>query len=104
MSEFSHNKLSKQVLHEIYYYLYDQKEDYREIIEVITKTGDLSSLKGRSTTDTTSQTANARIREFEPFKIFQDSENLILGSSITARLKIQSYRSSSTEEKKQSIE
>ena len=48
------------------------------------------------------------IREFEPFKIPEDTKNLILDSSITARIRtetipndtiILSYRDSSTEEK-----
>ena len=64
-------------------------------------------MSGVATTEATNQTTNDKIREFEPFKLPDEFEVLILGSSITARIRtetrpndtiILSYSGSSTAE------
>ena len=101
-------KLKKQALHKIDYNLYDQRQDNRKINEVTTKKECLSTVSGVNATEITSQTENAKIHAFEPFKIPDESRKMIFGSSITVRIRtkttpddtvVPSYRGSSTEEK-----
>ena len=65
-------------------------------------------MSGVTTTEATNQTTNDKIREFETFKLPDEFEILILGSSITARIRTEtrpndtifhSCRGSSTAEK-----
>ena len=66
-----------------------------QVIEVITETWSLLSMNERSTT----HAANAMIGEFNAVKTHDDSENLDLVSSNTARRELFFIRGSSSEEK-----
>ena len=91
--------------------MYDQKEDYRKIININNQIGGSASGISGPIQQSSTQNISTRtpvIREFEPFKVLEDTKNLILGSSITAKIRtetipndtiLHSYRGYSTEEK-----
>ena len=84
------DKLNKIDLFKIYSELYVQKEDYRKIIKIINRTGGSASGTSGQIQESSTQIFNTRTpvrREFEPFKIAENTKNLILGSSIKARIR-----------------
>ena len=105
------DKLDKKALYKIFADLYDQKEDYKKVINIINQTGGSASGTSVQIQESSTQNFSTKtpvIREFEPFKVPEDTKLLIFGSSITARIRrekmpndtiIHSYRGSSAEEK-----
>ena len=103
------DKLNKIDLFKIYSTLYVQKEDNRKIINNINQTGGSASGTSRQIQESSTRVFNTRTPvscEFEPFKIAEITKNLILGSSIKARIRtetmpndtiIYSYRGKSRE-------
>ena len=118
--------LTKQTLYKIYCDLYQQKEDYRQFTTLLTEMkGKMSSLspvqgesdnKGTPGSETchyeTNTNPNNRKhvskRPFSPFELNADTRNLVIGSSICARIKpwlipqdtqLHAYRGSTTSDK-----
>ena len=82
-------KLNENALYKIYADLYD-REDYRKTINIINQTGGRANGTSGQIQESSTQNVSTRtpvIREFEPLKIHEDTKNLIMGSSITARIK-----------------
>ena len=108
LSQEEFNGLQKSALYKIYSDLYDQKEDYRKIMEFIEKTSEAHKNGKLQSTSTKAKEISKTVRNFSPFPILEKCANLILGSNIIARVKtetfpidtvVHAYRSSSTEEK-----
>ena len=108
LSQEEFNGLQKSALYKIYSDLYDQKEDYRKIMEFIEKTSEADKDGKLQSTSTKAKEVSKNVRNFSPFPVPEECVNLILGSSIIARVKtetfpndtiVQAYRGSSTEEK-----
>ena len=90
--------------------MYDQKEDYRKIMEFIEKTSEADKDGKLQSKSTKAKEVSKTVRNFLPFPVPEKCVNLILGSSIIARVKtetndtvVHAYRGSSTEEKKKSL-
>ena len=88
--------------------MYDQKEDYRKIMEFIEKTSEADKDGKLQSTSTKAKEASKNVINFSPFPVPEQCVNLILGSSIIARVKTETfpndtighaYRGSSTDEK-----
>ena len=108
LSQEEFNGLQKSALYKIYSDLYDQKEDYRKIMEFIEKTSEADKDGKLQSTSTKAKEVSKNVRNFSPFPVPEECVNLILGSSIIARVKtetfpndtiVHAYRGSSTEEK-----
>ena len=108
LSQEEFNGLQKSALYKIYSDLYDQKEDYRKIMEFIEKTSEADKDGKLQSTSTKAKELSKNVRNFSPFPVPEECVNLILGSSIIARVKtetfpndtiVHAYRGSSTEEK-----
>ena len=108
LSQEEFNELQKSALYKIYSDLYDQKEDCRKIKEFIEKTSEADKDGKLQSTSTKAKEVSKTVRNFSPFPIPEECVNLIWGSSITARVKtetfpndtiVHAYRGSSTEEK-----
>ena len=88
--------------------MYDQKEDYRKILEFIEKTSEADKDGKIQSTSTKAKEVSKTVRNFSPFPIPEECVNLILDSSIIARVKtetfpndtvVHAYNCSSTEDK-----
>ena len=108
LSQDEFNGLQKSALYKIYSDLYDEKEDYRKIMEFIEKTSEADKGGKLQSTSTKAKELSKNVRNFSPFPVPEECENLILGSSVIARVKtetfpndtiVHAYRGSSTEEK-----
>ena len=108
LSQEEFNGLQKSALYKIYSDLYDQKEDYRKIMEFIEKTSEADKDGKLQSTSTKAKEVSKNVRNFLPFPVPEECVNLILGSSIISRVKtetfpndtiVHAYRGSSTVEK-----
>ena len=105
LSQEEFNGLQKSALYKIYSDLYDQKEDYRKTMEFIEKTSEADKDGKLQSTSTKAKEVSKNVRIFSPFSVPEECVNLILGSSIIARVKtetfpndtiVHAYRGSST--------
>ena len=108
LSQEEFNGLQKSALYKIYSDLYDQKEDYRKIMEFFEKPAEADKDGKLQSTSTKAKEVSKTFRNFSPFPVPEEWVNLILGSSIIARVKtetfpndtvVHAYKGSSTEEK-----
>ena len=109
LSQEEFNGIQKSTLYKIYSDLYDQKEDYRKIMEFTEKISEADKNGKLQSTSTKAKEGSKTVRNFSPFPITEKCVNLILGSSIIAKIKktetfpndtvVHAYRGSSTEEK-----
>ena len=67
--------------------MYDQKEDYRKIMEFIEKTSEADKDGKLQSTSTKAKEVSKTVRKFSPFPIPEECVNIFLGSSIIAKIK-----------------
>ena len=67
--------------------IYDQKEEYCKIMEIIEKTSEADKDGKLQSTSMKAKEVSKTVRNFSPFPVPEECVSLILGSSIIARFK-----------------